>query len=406
MESYTFQFSYTSDDQIEISASDSSHSLGNVSRSTKQFVRSLEPLPENAFVTMKLYYQDHTPLNYEPPFFKADTSDISIDTNSEADLDIGDIKTPHHTVNLKIKTKCSTLEENDQENLLFPDSQVSVQPKVQEKVQFSQTTQDIIAELKLSTSERVVQTTNGSHLTERNAIPQSTFPAIEDSSHTTQTDYKFFRKANSDISSEGSLTQSQLLVSQTPAQNVNSQPMRSLSSENGMVTSKVRCCCNATSSNTYQTIKCEDCEQNSHLICYGYNASNIPKKFVCYYCTSLTCPVITLDEFTTLCNRRLILEYLEKQDVPSVRSLASITHLPIEVASLARNWLKNEQLIVKMAGQRIRLKSSDKCRLMIKDIQNRSFMKQKRRNEEINEDTSMPTKRRKVSVVQKDLSVL
>lgn len=68
-EQYEFKFDY----QNNIISSQ----LGEISSCTRSLVRklllltqSLEPLPENAYITMKLYYHDHTPIDYEPPLFK------------------------------------------------------------------------------------------------------------------------------------------------------------------------------------------------------------------------------------------------------------------------------------------------------------------------------------------------
>lgn len=50
--------------------------------------QTLEPLPTDRYLTLKLLYQPHTPENYEPPFFKHanpgkySTNNIILDINN------------------------------------------------------------------------------------------------------------------------------------------------------------------------------------------------------------------------------------------------------------------------------------------------------------------------------------
>ncbi|UYV60470.1 hypothetical protein LAZ67_1001242 [Cordylochernes scorpioides] len=69
---------------------------------------SLEPLPENAFLTMKLlYFDDITPNDYHPPGFKPCHLDNFYFRDEITDIKIGQVSTPHHNFTLKVKTRKS-----------------------------------------------------------------------------------------------------------------------------------------------------------------------------------------------------------------------------------------------------------------------------------------------------------
>lgn len=94
VESYYFHFTYPSPGEYSIDVSDSDQrtntSKEKVQKHSNQLVRrlllltqSLEPLPENAYVTVRLYYNEgfyninvDTPIEYQPENFKVAKDDL------------------------------------------------------------------------------------------------------------------------------------------------------------------------------------------------------------------------------------------------------------------------------------------------------------------------------------------
>ncbi|KAJ3269133.1 HORMA domain-containing protein 1 [Terramyces sp. JEL0728] len=82
-----------------------------ISKTTHQLIRrlllmtqSLESLPDDAYVTLRLFYHPSTPLSYEPPHFKK--LDRVSNQEYHSTLNLGSVKTPFHDFSLKVKTNC------------------------------------------------------------------------------------------------------------------------------------------------------------------------------------------------------------------------------------------------------------------------------------------------------------
>jgi hypothetical protein len=100
VEQYEFSFSYEKEN-IEVNLNSTDISIDSIQKNTRNLVRrllistqNLEPLPENAYVTMRLLYHDHTPIDYEPPLFKQGVPLEQMD--SVQTLSIGNVETEHH----------------------------------------------------------------------------------------------------------------------------------------------------------------------------------------------------------------------------------------------------------------------------------------------------------------------
>ncbi|KAH9277277.1 hypothetical protein BASA83_000144 [Batrachochytrium salamandrivorans] len=118
-EAYTFSFSYPDKDRWCIAVSKDGKeefrfkTRQDVTRATCEMLRHLlvltqtmAPLPENAFLTMKLYYYDHvTPSDYEPPMFRAGVdSPLQIAGNKPLEISLGHVASPYHSLCLKVHT--------------------------------------------------------------------------------------------------------------------------------------------------------------------------------------------------------------------------------------------------------------------------------------------------------------
>ncbi|RKO92018.1 DNA-binding protein, partial [Blyttiomyces helicus] len=111
IEAYTFGFSYPSKDQwcVTIKSGDKAElklkTRTEIMRATSEMLRrlliltqTLKPLPENAYITMRLfYYDDVTPEEYEPPLFRAgDNHEKLFFQDPTQTLKVGAVETPYH----------------------------------------------------------------------------------------------------------------------------------------------------------------------------------------------------------------------------------------------------------------------------------------------------------------------
>ncbi|XP_041472437.1 HORMA domain-containing protein 1-like [Lytechinus variegatus] len=117
IETYTFKFSYSKHGpDVDIYRNKEkitgAHTEAQTKRATLQLLRtilvltqSLKLLPDDVMMTMKLlYYDDVTPMDYEPPGFQASESDTFNYEDEPINLRVGEVTTPFHTVKLRITT--------------------------------------------------------------------------------------------------------------------------------------------------------------------------------------------------------------------------------------------------------------------------------------------------------------
>ncbi|XP_030845046.1 HORMA domain-containing protein 1 [Strongylocentrotus purpuratus] len=117
METYTFKFTYSKNGpDVDIYRNEEkitgAHTEAQTKRATLQLLRtilvltqSLKLLPDDVMMTMKLlYYDDVTPMDYEPPGFQASDSDAFNYDDEPINLRVGEVTTPFHTVKLRITT--------------------------------------------------------------------------------------------------------------------------------------------------------------------------------------------------------------------------------------------------------------------------------------------------------------
>ncbi|XP_076450095.1 uncharacterized protein LOC143286420 [Babylonia areolata] len=116
IESYTFKFSYSTQCGVDVYRNGkkitSVHGTEQTKKETIQLLRtiivltqSLQPLPDNVLMTMKiLYYDEVTPADYEPPGFKSSNFDSFQFEDEPVNIKLGDVATPFHGVKMRIKT--------------------------------------------------------------------------------------------------------------------------------------------------------------------------------------------------------------------------------------------------------------------------------------------------------------
>ncbi|XP_029437461.1 HORMA domain-containing protein 1 isoform X2 [Rhinatrema bivittatum] len=124
-ECYHFKFKYTSDgpvmDFTSNKKNDSSVMCMDIRKSSIVLVRklyvlmqNLGPLPNDVCLTMKLFYYDEvTPLDYQPPGFKEGDCEGMMFEGDPMHLNVGEVATPFHVLKVKVTTEKERMEHLD-----------------------------------------------------------------------------------------------------------------------------------------------------------------------------------------------------------------------------------------------------------------------------------------------------
>ncbi|KAE8705483.1 REF/SRPP-like protein [Hibiscus syriacus] len=150
IEEYSFSFSYSNSDSQEVSmninrtgnkkqgkafnSNSTSEVTPNQMRSSAckmvrtlvQLMRTLDKMPEERTILMKLlYYDDVTPVDYEPPFFRGSTEEEAHNswTKNPLRMEVGDVNSNHFMLALKVK---SVLDPCGDENDDIQDEEVNL----------------------------------------------------------------------------------------------------------------------------------------------------------------------------------------------------------------------------------------------------------------------------------------
>ncbi|KAL2485738.1 DNA-binding HORMA family protein [Abeliophyllum distichum] len=143
IEEYTFSFSYSNSDSQEVSMninrngtkkggtfncnsnteitpSQMRSSACKMVRTLIQLMRTLDKMPEERTILMKLlYYDDVTPVDYEPPFFRGCTEEEALNpwTRSPLKMQVGNVNSKYFVLALKVKSVLDPCEdENDDQD--------------------------------------------------------------------------------------------------------------------------------------------------------------------------------------------------------------------------------------------------------------------------------------------------
>ncbi|OEL12550.1 hypothetical protein BAE44_0026428 [Dichanthelium oligosanthes] len=162
IEEYAFSFSYpnTSTEEVAMNMSRTGSKKGSTTftsnasevtpdqmrssackmiRTLVSLMRTLDPMPEERTILMKLlYYDDVTPEDYEPPFFKccADNEAINIWNKNPLKMEVGNVNSKHLVLALKVK---SVLDPCDDNNVNSGDDGMSVDNESDHDDDFSDT---------------------------------------------------------------------------------------------------------------------------------------------------------------------------------------------------------------------------------------------------------------------------
>lgn len=116
VESYVFSLSYPTPTSVSLRINEHEeafsllHSRKMMQQLMRRFIiitQSLDPLPKERYLTMRLLFNDHAPANYQPQFFKdaslEPVTTIKVPSNTDMDtVSIGSLNTPYHTLGLRV----------------------------------------------------------------------------------------------------------------------------------------------------------------------------------------------------------------------------------------------------------------------------------------------------------------
>ncbi|KAI8005683.1 Meiosis-specific protein ASY1 [Camellia lanceoleosa] len=167
IEEYAFAFSYSNSESQEVSmkinrtgnkqgGTFKCNSLTEVTpnqmrssackmvRTLVQLMRTLDRMPEERTILMKLfYYDDVTPVDYEPPFFRSCTEQEAHNpwTKNPLKMEVGNVNSKHFVLALKVK---SVLDPCEDENDDIQDDDVSLEADSVERDEHSESDSEVL----------------------------------------------------------------------------------------------------------------------------------------------------------------------------------------------------------------------------------------------------------------------
>ncbi|TNN81524.1 HORMA domain-containing protein 1 [Liparis tanakae] len=122
LESYQFKFRYTekgpemdilgfNDVKVQVTLEDTKRASVLLIRKLFLLMQNLDVLPNNVYLTMKLYYYDDvTPADYQPPGFKEGECDSLWFEGMAVHFKVGEVQTAFHTLRVRVSAEQSRLE--------------------------------------------------------------------------------------------------------------------------------------------------------------------------------------------------------------------------------------------------------------------------------------------------------
>ncbi|XP_041659186.1 zebrafish testis-expressed 38 [Cheilinus undulatus] len=129
VESYQFKFKYTkkgpkmdilrnNDEEMKVTLEDTKRASVLLIRKLFLLMQNLGALPNNVYLTMKLYYYDITPADYQPPGFKEGECDSLWFEGTAMHFKVGDVQTAFHTLRMRVSAEKGRLEKLQEGNHL------------------------------------------------------------------------------------------------------------------------------------------------------------------------------------------------------------------------------------------------------------------------------------------------
>ncbi|XP_063742895.1 zebrafish testis-expressed 38 isoform X2 [Eleginops maclovinus] len=138
IESYQFKYKYTvngpemdilrnNDVEMQVTLEDTKRASVLLIRKLFLLMQNLEALPNNVYLTMKLYYYDDiTPADYQPPGFKEGECDSLCFEGMAVHFKVGEVQTAYHTLIVRVAAEQSRLEKLQEGNHLRDTKQDSL----------------------------------------------------------------------------------------------------------------------------------------------------------------------------------------------------------------------------------------------------------------------------------------
>ncbi|KAK1878784.1 HORMA domain containing protein 1 [Dissostichus eleginoides] len=138
IESYQFKYKYTekgpemnilrnNDVEMQVTLEDTKKASVLLIRKLFLLMQNLEALPNNVYITMKLYYYDDiTPADYQPPGFKEGECDSLCFEGMAVHFQVGEVQTQFHTLLVRVSAAQSRLEKLQEGNYLRDSKQDSL----------------------------------------------------------------------------------------------------------------------------------------------------------------------------------------------------------------------------------------------------------------------------------------
>ncbi|XP_018532826.1 zebrafish testis-expressed 38 [Lates calcarifer] len=137
IESYQFKFKYTekrpemdilrnNDMKMQVTLEDTKRASVLLVRKLFLLMQNLDALPNNVYLTMKLYYYDDiTPADYQPPGFKEGECDSLWFEGVAVHFKVGEVQTCFHSLRVRVSVEQGRLEKLQEGNHLRETKQVS-----------------------------------------------------------------------------------------------------------------------------------------------------------------------------------------------------------------------------------------------------------------------------------------
>ncbi|KAM9626209.1 HORMA domain-containing protein 1 isoform 3-T3 [Morphnus guianensis] len=175
-ECYHFKFKYTHkgpllDFSSKNKRNDSTITCADTKKASVLLIRkiyilmqNLSPLPNDVFLTMKLFYYDEvTPSDYQPPGFKEGECEGMIFEGEPMYLNVGEVPTPFHMLKVKVTTEKQRMENVDKSILKHGETDVPLQVLRVDRDDPEEENQDMNEDLVL---DNKVEDRNNVHISE------------------------------------------------------------------------------------------------------------------------------------------------------------------------------------------------------------------------------------------------
>ncbi|VFQ89495.1 unnamed protein product [Cuscuta campestris] len=113
------QGTFKCNSENEITPNQMRNSACKMVRTLVQLMRTLDQMPEERTILMKLlYYDDITPADYEPPFFRGCKEEEALNpwTKSPLKMEVGNVNSKHFVLSLKVKSVLDPCEDDNDDN--------------------------------------------------------------------------------------------------------------------------------------------------------------------------------------------------------------------------------------------------------------------------------------------------